>query len=119
MSAKGKKGLTVRWSRVKGAEGYDVFFAKCNTSRKIHTFKKVKTLKVGRTSKIRAKVKKLRKNRKLISKKHAPRLRYLSTDQKIAVVTRDGRITAKGRGTCRIYVYAANGVYKTVRVTVK
>ncbi len=38
---------------------------------------------------------------------------------KIATVTKSGKMTAKGSGTCYIYVFAHNGVSKSVKVTVK
>ena len=44
--------------------------------------------------------------------------RYLSADEHVATVTKDGTITAKGAGTCKIYVIANNGVYKGLNVTV-
>ena len=44
---------------------------------------------------------------------------YESSDKNVATVTKIGVIQAKGKGSCKIYVYAQNGVYKTVTVTVK
>lgn len=55
----------------------------------------------------------------LITEGHTARLRYLSSNSKVAKVSSNGRITAKGKGRCRIYVIAANGVYKAVKVIVK
>jgi uncharacterized protein YjdB len=77
------------------------------------------SLKKGKTFKIKAKVKKLNKNKKLMPKSHAPTLRYLSSNKKIATVSSGGKITAKGTGTCYVYVFAHNGVYKQIKVTVK
>ncbi len=37
----------------------------------------------------------------------------------VATVSISGKITAKGKGTCKIWVYAQNGVYKTITVTVR
>ncbi len=186
VKAKGETSLVVSWSKVDGAEGYDLFFGRCNgkssssmkklktlkgngslswtvkglkkhkgykayvkawkkkggkktyikTSLTFHAFasggsknytnpksvkvnKKKVTLKVGKTFRIKAKVTKLNKKKKLISKKHAPKLRYQSSDKKIATVSSSGRIKAKAKGTCRIYVYAASGVCKQITVTVK
>ena len=188
MSTKGKKGLKIKWNKLEGAEGYDVFFAHCDTDKKIYKFKKIKTLKAGSglsctktglkkgtaykayvkawamkggkkvyvsrsptihaftggcnkvytspkrvilkskksvtlkpgsTAGIKAKVTKLKKNRKLISKEHERKLRYLSSDNKIATVSKSGRITAKSKGSCKVYVITVNGVYKVVNVTVK
>ena len=46
-------------------------------------------------------------------------IKFESTNTKIATVTKNGRIKAKKKGTCYIYVYAQNGVYKRISVTVK
>lgn len=46
-------------------------------------------------------------------------LRYESSNKKVATVTKEGKITAVSKGTCYIYIYAQNGVYKTVKITVK
>lgn len=90
----------------------------CNP-KNVKVRKKAVTLKKGRTSKIRAHVRKLRKDRKLISSKHTNKLRYLSTNKTIATVSRSGKIRAKAAGSCKIYVLAANGVHKIVKVKVK
>ena len=185
IKAKGKKSFVISWNKVDGADGYDVFFSRCNgkssaSMKKVKTLKgnetfswtikglkkhksykarvrawkiksgkktyiktsltfhaysfgyskkytnaksvKVKktavTLKQGKTFKIKAKVTKLKKKKKLISKKHGAKLRYQSTNQKIATVNASGKIRAKAKGTCYIYVYAHNGVSKKVKVTV-
>lgn len=44
---------------------------------------------------------------------------YESSNSKVASVNSKGIITAKGKGTCYIYVYAQNGVYKKITVKVK
>ena len=50
---------------------------------------------------------------------HTAEFRYYTTDAKVAKVNRDGVITAKGTGSCTVYVLANNGVYKKIKVTVK
>ena len=77
------------------------------------------TLKQGKKFKIKAKVNKVKKGKTLMSTNHASKLRYLTSDSSIAKVSKSGKITAKGKGTCDIYVYAHNGVYKKIKVTVK
>ena len=77
------------------------------------------TLKKGMTFRIKAKVNKVRENRKLMGKWHAPRLRYRTSNKNIATVSSSGRITAKGSGTCFIYAFAHNGVSRTIKVTVQ
>lgn len=74
------------------------------------------SMKEGDTHRIEAKVNKLQKGKKLID--HIVKLRYFSTDPSVAEVNTFGRITAWSKGKCKIYVYAANGVRKTVSVTV-
>ena len=183
MTAKGKKSLVVSWSKISGADGYDIFFAVCGgkkgykliktvkngklsftitglakgtaykayvkawimkggkkvyvrTSPDVHAFtgggnkkytnaksvsvKKTRVkLKKGKTYKIKASVKKLKKGKKLMSHKHTAKLRYMSTNKKVAIVTKSGKIKAVGKGTCYVYVYAHNGARKKIKVTVK
>ena len=77
------------------------------------------TLQAGKTAKIRAKTVLVDKTKKQLSDAHAKELRYQSTDTRVAVVSKKGKITAKGKGTCIIYVYARNGYAKKIKVTVK
>jgi len=46
-------------------------------------------------------------------------VRYLSTNKKVATVDKSGKVTAKKKGKCSIIVYAQNGAYKKITVTVK
>ena len=183
MTAKGKNSLVLTWSKVKGAEGYDIFFIKCGKQppKKVKTIKGNKTfkwtkkslktkkaykavvkayvtkngkktyvrtgpmvhaytsggtskytnaksvtvkktsvsLKAGKTYKIKANVVKLQKGKKLMPTGHAPKLRYVSNNKKIATVSKSGKITAKSKGSCKVYVIAVNGASKAVSVTVK
>ena len=64
-------------------------------------------------------MKKLKKGKKLMKKGHGPKLRYLSSNTKVATVSSSGKILAKAKGKCSVYVYAVNGVSKTIKVTVK
>lgn len=186
LKTKGKTGLIISWTKVSGAEGYDIFFRKCDSKdtaklKKIKTIKGNKkfsltkkdlkkhasykasvkawkknggkktyireslivhtytgggtkaytdpkavtvnkasaTLNKGKTFQINAKVIKLNKKKKLISKNHDKWLRYLSSNKEVATVSSSGKITAVGKGACKIYVVSVNGVRKTVKVTVK
>ena len=76
-------------------------------------------LKVGKKYKIKAKIIKRDKTKKLMPATHTKQLRYISTNKKIATVSKSGKIKAKAKGSCQIYVYAANGVSKAVKVTVR
>ena len=187
MTTKKDGSLTISGKGIKGVDGYDIFFAKCNHGKTKSKFKKVKTikkgkkltwtkkgmkkgvsfkayakafvkedgkkvyvkrspyvhafvrgynkkstnakslkvkktsftLKPGKTAKIKAKVIKLKKKKKLISKKHTPKLRYYSSNNKVATVSKKGKITAKSKGTCDIRVITHNGISKKIKVTVK
>ena len=184
MTAKGNKSLVLTWSRVKGAEGYDIFFTGCGTTLKnkvvrkikgnktftwtkkklskgkkykayvkawvkkdgkktyvkkspsVHAFtangnkkytnpksvtvkKKQITLKAGKSYTIKAKINKIEKKKSLMKVTHGAALRYCSSNTKIAKVSSKGKITAKAPGKCKVYVYAINGVRKTIKVTVK
>lgn len=186
MTSKGSKAMNLSWTKVNNADGYDIFFARCNHSGKNIACKRVKSikgnktfkwsktglnkntsykayvkayvmkngkksyvrtsplihaytsggdkkytnpksvsvkkasvsLKKGRTYSIKVTVAKLKNNKKLISSSHAPKLRYISSNPGIATVNKAGKITAKKTGSCTVYAYAANGVRKTVKVTV-
>ena len=50
---------------------------------------------------------------------HTAEFRYDTSNSSVATVGKDGTITAKGKGTCYIYVYAQNGYAKKIKVTVK
>ncbi len=77
------------------------------------------TLKVKDTYKIKASVKKADKKKKLMPASHVKTLRYRSSDPGVATVSGKGKITAKKKGKCNIYVYAHNGVSRTIKLTVK
>ena len=74
------------------------------------------TVKKGKRKKIRAVRVMPRKGR---MREHVDRFRYESTAKKIAAVDKKGRVTGKKAGTCYIYVYLQNGIYKRIKVTVK
>jgi len=183
MTAKGKSSLVLAWTKVKDAEGYDIFFIECGkespkkvktikgnkkfkwtkkrlkkqmaykavvkayvmkdgtkiyvkaspvvhaytsggtrffTNAKSVTVKKTSvSLKVGKTYKIKGSVTKLQKGKKLMPAGHAPKLRYVSSNKKIATVSKSGKITAKSPGSCKIYAIAVNGARKTIRINVQ
>ena len=171
-----KNSVTVKWNKVKNADGYIVYGAKCGAKSKYkvlkvvsgkttsYTHKKLKKgtyykynivafkyvngvkvtlaaskkihattlggkygvakavklnkskvkIKKGKTFKIKAS--EIKKDKKI--KRHRA-ICYESSNTKIATVNSKGKIKAKKKGKCTIYVYAKNGVYKTVKVTVK
>ena len=72
------------------------------------------TLKKGKTAQIVAK--EIKKDKKI---RHHRNLCYESSNTAVATVTPEGLIQAVGKGTCTIWVYAQNGVYVALTVTVK
>ena len=81
------------------------------------TVKKAKVIfKQGKSFTIKAKQVPLKKKSKIA--KHR-KISYESSDPAIATVSSSGKMKAKKKGKCNIYVYAQNGVYKQIRVTVK
>jgi len=81
--------------------------------------RKAVNLKKGRSFRIKTGLTKVRKDKRLLNSSHDKSVRFTTTDPGVAVVNSKGKITAKGKGSCRVYVQAVNGLWKTVRVTVK
>lgn len=77
------------------------------------------TVKKGKSWKAKAKTIKQNRKKKLLPKKHVAAYRYFSTNKKIASVSKSGKIKGINKGTCTVYVMAANGVKKGIKVTVK
>ena len=73
-------------------------------------------LKKGKTARIKAVAKAASK--KLKVKKYR-KLSYETSNPKVVKVLKNGKIKAVGKGSCVVYVYAQNGVYKAVKVKVK
>lgn len=71
-------------------------------------------LKVGKTKGIKASV----ANSSKYMKNHVSPIRYLSSDSSVATVSKNGVVKAKKKGSCMIYCYTSNGLYKKVKVTV-
>ena len=79
--------------------------------------KKKVTLKKNQTFLIRATDKKENKKKKLLS--HEETFRYYTDDKKVVGLSKKGKIRAKQKGTCTVFVIANNGVASKVKVTVK
>jgi len=120
-----QRKINGKWKTI--STGYIGHFVAGNLSKdkkytnvKSITVKKAKvTLKVGRTSKIKATAKKVKASKKLLPKSYCATFRYLSTNTAVAKVSKAGKITAKKKGTCYVYVIGKNGVWKSIKVTVK
>ena len=89
---------------------------KVGNCKKLKVNKSKVNLKQGR--KFKLKVKQIAESKKVKLKKHR-KTAFESDNQNVAVVSKKGVITAKKKGKCSVYVYAQNGVYKQVKVTVK
>ena len=91
---------------------------------RVTNFKSVKTaakknrvtLKVGKTFKLGAKGVKC--NAKLKARTHRV-IKYELSGKGIAKVSKKGVVTGKAKGRCYVYVYAQNGVFKRIKVTVR
>ena len=89
-----------------------------STNVKSITVNKTKvSLKAKKTFQIKASAKAENKKKKLLA--HTDKFRYYTNDKKVAEVTRKGKIRAKKKGSCSIFVIANNGVSKEIKVTVK
>lgn len=75
------------------------------------------TMNAGSTASVKASIKKMKGGKKLLS--HTKKLRFKSSNTAVAVVDKNGEVTAVSKGTCAVYVQAVNGVWNTVTVTVK
>ena len=94
--------------------GYNKY--RCN-ARSVKLNKRSVSLSKGDSFRIKAKVKGVKTGIAVLT--HAAALRYYSSDRNVAIVSDTGRIKARGKGTCRIYVLANNGVRASIKVKVK
>ena len=77
---------------------------------------KAKELKKGKKLSLKATA--VPQSKKLKVKKHVA-VRYETTNKKIATVTAKGVVKARKKGTCYVYAYAQNGVFKKIKIVVK
>lgn len=104
-----------------------------STSKTIHVMTKGgktgnhKSVKVNKTIVTKARALKQGKSLKLKAaavkgslkvRKHRG-LKYESTNPAVATVSSKGVVKGVSKGTCSVYAYAQNGVYKKINVTVK
>ena len=71
-------------------------------------------LKAGKTKMLKVKY-----NYDLKSAKHLGMVRFVSSNEEVATVSKAGKIQAKHAGTCYVYGILSSGEYATVKVTVK
>ena len=87
-------------------------FKKVSVTKTVLT--KAKKLKKGKSLKLGAKAVKASSKAKIHVK-----LRYQTSNKKVATVSSKGVVKGVGKGSCYVFVYAQNGVYKKIPVTVK
>lgn len=73
------------------------------------------TIKVKKSFKLNAETKKAKKT----TVKNHRKIKYEASNTSIVKVSNKGKIKAKKKGTCYVYAYAQNGLYKKIKVTVK
>lgn len=90
----------------------------CNFKKVTTAAKKNKVVlkKKGKTFKLKGKA--VKESKKLKVKVHRG-VRYESSNKKIATVDKSGKVKVVKKGTCYVYVYAQNGAYQKVKITVK
>ena len=127
-----KKNYKIYIEAYKLVDGKKVSLAKTITGhivgRKNTAYTNVKMIKLakskytvtaGKTATIKAKTVLVDKRKKQLSNAHATQFRYASSDNKIATVSKKGKIKGIAKGQCSVYVYARNGYARKVTVTVK
>ena len=87
--------------------------------KRIKASKKTYKLALGKSKKLKIKTVKMKRRKKMIEKRHCDPLRYASSDETVATVTKKGKIKAVGKGSCEIWAYAQNGRSCKVTVVVK
>lgn len=90
---------------------------KVGNDKAVKTAAKKSNVTLGKGKTFRLKAKAIPASRKLKVHRHR-RIAYESSNNKVASVSPSGVIKAKGSGTCYVYAYAQNGVFKMIRVTV-
>ncbi len=90
---------------------------KYTNAKSVKVAKTSLTLKKGKTTTLKPTMTLVSSRKKLIS--CTDKFRYASCNKNIAKVDASGKITAVGKGTVNLYVYATNGVKTKVVVTVK
>ena len=103
---------------VKSKEAHVVMsVSKYTNPKSVKVTKSSVSLKVKKTYQIKASMTVENSKKKVLT--HTKKFRYYTNDTTIATVDKNGKITAKKKGSCTIYVLATNGMAKEVKVTVK
>lgn len=106
------------------AESLSVFTAGKNSkkytdAKSVKPDKKTYQIKKNGTAVIKAKITKKSSKKKLLPEKYVKQFRYFSTNEKIASVSAKGKVKAKKKGSCYVYIVAGNGAKTKVKIQVK
>lgn len=85
-------------------------------AKKIKVNKAKVALKAKKTFQIKATAVLENKKKKLLN--HDKKFRYYTDDKGVASISKKGKITAKKKGSCSVFVIANNGVAKQIKVIV-
>ncbi|MDY5022410.1 MAG: Ig-like domain-containing protein, partial [Blautia sp.] len=88
---------------------------KYGNAKKVTVNKSSVSVKKVKTYQLEAKV----TNTSKYAKYHARSVRFVTDNPSVAKVSKSGKIKGISKGTCYIYCFANNGIYKKVRITVK
>ena len=91
---------------------------KVGNDKAVKTKAKKDRVTVRKGKKFSLKAKPVAQSKKLKVKRHRG-ISYESSNTKVAAVNKKGVIRGKKKGSCYIYAYAQNGVYKKIKVVVK
>lgn len=89
------------------------------STEKVELEKDTFKLKKGKKATIKATTLLTDDKKDALTTKYGPEFRYASDNTDVATVSKNGKITAVGKGTCKIWVYSRNGKAVSVDVTVK
>ena len=73
-------------------------------------------MSIGKKKKLVVSLVKKNKTKALTSE--AKKIRYYTTDSKVAKVNSKGIVTTRGKGKCYIYVVTGNGTQKRIKIVV-
>ena len=113
------KFTKMSWSLIAHVTGSRGSTSAYTNARRVTVQKSSYVLSTGKTAVVKAETVPEIQGKKLLGNDHAARYRYSSDNKKVATIDENGKITAVGKGTCHIYIYAQNGTSTKVTVTVK
>ena len=92
---------------------------KYTNAKGIELVKTAVTLRAGKSASVKAKIVSADAAKKQLGSSHGAELRFETTDARVASVDKNGKITAKSKGKCTVYVFTRSGQAGKITVTVK